>query len=325
MTAVRAKTLQACDRVRINILDENYIDMLATDTDTVHRMGMGRHFDAKAGTPVAENGISLLIEVELNGKTSRVLLDAGLTSDVVLHNAALLGIDMTSIDHVVLSHGHPDHFGGIDGVLRAISHPVPLVVHPDAFDPRYINHPSGEVMRFINLGLSRGGLEAGGARLVLNRDPLTIAPGVLVSGQIPRVVDFEQDKPSGRVVVRDGEVISDPIGDYQTLIINLKDYGLIVLDMCGHAGVINSLLHAREITGVHDIHALMGGFHLGHVGVTQHTVDLTVERLAEFGIRHIAPMHCSGIRTQMAVATELPDAFLHLSVGSVITYPPPTT
>jgi 7,8-dihydropterin-6-yl-methyl-4-(beta-D-ribofuranosyl)aminobenzene 5'-phosphate synthase len=319
MTDIDA-VLQPCDRVRISVLDENYIDMLMPDTKSVKRMGMSRHFDARSGTPLAENGIALLIEVELRGRVSRILLDAGLTSGVVLHNAALLGIDLAEVDHVVLSHGHPDHFGGIDGVLRAIGHPVPVVVHPEAFDPRYINHPSGDIMRFINLNLTKDSLEAAGGRLVLNRAPLTIAPGVMVSGPIRRTVDFEEDKPRGRVVVRDGEVIPDPIGDYQSLIIHLRGSGLIVLDMCGHAGVINSLLHAREISGVEQIYALMGGFHLGHAGVTQRTVDLTVDRLAEFGMQHISPMHCSGMRTQMAVATSLPDAFVHMTVGSVISY-----
>jgi 7,8-dihydropterin-6-yl-methyl-4-(beta-D-ribofuranosyl)aminobenzene 5'-phosphate synthase len=313
-------TLAPCDRVRISVLDENYIDMLATDTPTVRRMGMSRHFDPKAGTPLAENGISLLIEVELNGQISRILLDAGLTARVVMHNADLLGIDMKSVDHVMLSHGHPDHFGGIQGVLREIGHPVPLVIHPDAFDPRYINHPSGQVMRYINLGLTKSAMEEAGARLVLNKAPLIIAPGVMVSGEIPRVVDFERDKPGGRIVVRDGQVVTDPIGDYQALIINLRGHGLIVLDMCGHAGVVNSVLHAQNITGVDQVHALIGGFHLGHVGVARETIDLTVERLGQLGIRHIAPMHCSGIRAQMAVATQLPDAFMHLSVGSVVDY-----
>jgi 7,8-dihydropterin-6-yl-methyl-4-(beta-D-ribofuranosyl)aminobenzene 5'-phosphate synthase len=73
MAPEMAPTLAPCDRVRISVLDENYIDMLATDTPTVRRMGMSRHFDPKAGTPLAENGISLLIEVELNGQISRIL------------------------------------------------------------------------------------------------------------------------------------------------------------------------------------------------------------------------------------------------------------
>ena len=81
-----------------------------------------------------------------------MLFDAGLTDPVVLHNARLLGVDLHDVDAVVISHGHPDHFGGIEGVLQAIGHPTPVVIHPDAFNPRMIvkKHTT---LPMINIGL----------------------------------------------------------------------------------------------------------------------------------------------------------------------------
>src|ERR1700754_492412 len=129
---------QPCEGARITVLDENFIDILLPSTPALRRYNMDQHFDPKCGELQAENGFCLLIETVFQSTLSTVLFDTGLTADVVLHNADVLGVDLRRVDAVVLSHGHPDHFGGMIGVLEAIRHPVPVIVHPDAFSPRMI-------------------------------------------------------------------------------------------------------------------------------------------------------------------------------------------
>jgi 7,8-dihydropterin-6-yl-methyl-4-(beta-D-ribofuranosyl)aminobenzene 5'-phosphate synthase len=75
--------------------------------------------------------LAFWIEVESEGGTSskRVLFDTGQTPEVLLHNAELLAIDLSSADAVVLSHGHYDHTGGLREVLRQAGE-VPLFLHP---------------------------------------------------------------------------------------------------------------------------------------------------------------------------------------------------
>jgi 7,8-dihydropterin-6-yl-methyl-4-(beta-D-ribofuranosyl)aminobenzene 5'-phosphate synthase len=126
--------------------------------------------------------------------------------------------------------------------------------------------------------------------------------------------------PVGRMSVRDGHICVDPIEDYQTLIVNVKGLGLIVLDPCGHAGVVSSLDHAIKLAEAESVYGVMGGFHLGHAGITQTKVDRTVDELMARGLAWVSPMHCSGFRTQRAVADRMPDAFKLMTVGTVVRF-----
>jgi 7,8-dihydropterin-6-yl-methyl-4-(beta-D-ribofuranosyl)aminobenzene 5'-phosphate synthase len=96
----------------------------------------------------------------------------------------------------------------------------------------------------------------------------------------------------------------------------VKGVGLVVLDPCGHSGVLSSLDHAVEVSGVTQVHGVMGGFHLGHAGITQEKIDKTVAGLAERRLKLVSPMHCSGFRTQRAVAESMPDAFALMTAGA---------
>lgn len=307
--------MQSCDRLTITVLVDNYIDMLMPNTATIRRQGMPEHFLPRRGTPLAENGISFLLKATTAGRTTTILFDAGMSGIPIIHNARVLGVDWDEIDQVVLSHGHPDHFGGIYAALEAMGRRVPLIVHPSAFHPRSIKRPD-MMIQYFNRGLTQRELDDAGAAVVAVREPLDIAPGIMTSGEIPISVDFEHEVPAGRMSIRDGHVHPDPIDDYLTLIINVTGVGLVVLDPCGHSGVLSSLDHAQKLTGVDALHGVLGGFHLGHAGITQQKIDQTVAGLAERGLKLIAPMHCSGFRAQRAVAEALPEAFALMTAGA---------
>ena len=307
--------MQSCDRLSITVLVDNYIDMLMPNTATIRRQGMPEHFLPRRGTPLAENGISFLLKATTAGRTTTILFDAGMSGIPIIHNAQVLGVDWDEIDQVVLSHGHPDHFGGIYAALEAMGRRVPLVVHPSAFHPRSIKRPD-MMIQYFNRGLTERELVEAGAAVVAVREPLDIAPGIMTSGEIPITVDFEHEVPAGRMSIRDGHVHPDPIDDYLTLIINVTGVGLVVLDPCGHSGVLSSLDHAQKLTGVDALHGVLGGFHLGHAGITQQKIDQTVAGLSDSGLKLIAPMHCSGFRAQRAVAEALPESFALMTAGA---------
>ncbi len=314
--------MQSCDHLSITVLVDNYIDMLMQNTPTIRRQGMPEHFLPRRGTPLAENGISFLLKATTAGRTTTILFDAGMSGIPIIHNAKVLGVDWDEIDQVVLSHGHPDHFGGIYAALEAMGRRVPLIVHPSAFHPRSIRRPD-MMIQYFNRGLTERELTEAGAAVVAVREPIDLAPGIMTSGEIPISVDFEQEVPTGRMSIRDGHVHPDPIDDYFTVIINVTGVGLVVLDPCGHSGVLSSLDHAKSITGVDALHGVLGGFHLGHAGITQQKIDQTVAGLVERDLKLIAPMHCSGFRAQRAVAEALPDAFALMTAGAelIITAP----
>jgi 7,8-dihydropterin-6-yl-methyl-4-(beta-D-ribofuranosyl)aminobenzene 5'-phosphate synthase len=315
-----------CDGARITVLDENFIDILLPSTDRIARYGMDQHFSPKYGEILAENGLCFYVETFSAGTVTTVLFDAGLTAPVVLHNAALLGIDLADVDAVVLSHGHPDHVGGVTGVLEAIGHPAPVIAHPDAFNPRMIVKPY-VTLPMINIGFSRERIEHAGGGLIQARGSIQLGPGLRSSGEMETTADFELEAPAGRLCVHaDGAVEPDGINDHQVLGIDIAGEGLLVIDPCGHRGIISSTEHMRKLFDTETVYGVMGGFHTGHPGISANRIDNTARRLAEYAPQLIAPMHCSGFPLRRAVADAAPNAFELITAGSVLTVgdvPPP--
>ncbi len=308
-----------CAGARITVLDENFIDILLPSTPRLLRYNMDQHFNARYGELLAENGLCFLVETFVASSSTTILFDAGLTAPVVLHNATRLGVDLHDVDAVVLSHGHPDHFGGINGVLTAIGHPTPVIAHPGAFDPRMIVKPH-TTLPMINIGLTRDGIERSGGHLMEARDSLPLGPGLITSGEMRTTADFEFEAPAGRLCVcADGHVEADEINDHQVLGIDVQDHGLIVIDPCGHRGVVSSIEHMRSLTGTDTLYGVLGGFHTGHPGISANRIDNTAKALAAYEPQLVAPMHCSGFPMKKAVAELIPDAFEIVTVGTVIT------
>ena len=195
-----------------------------------------------------------------------------------------LGISPNEIDHLVISHGHPDHYGGLLGLLKARDYPLVVTLHPDAFLTRHVKSGSGMVIPYYNQSFRRDELEAEGARLVFAKDPVPVCPAVTTTGEIPLNVSFEPPgpvagTPSSLWCVRDGHFEEDPTLDDIALIINLKDKGLIVVTGCAHAGVINTIRQAQKVTGIDNLYALFGGFHLGFPGIPAEKGVSTINEL----------------------------------------------
>jgi 7,8-dihydropterin-6-yl-methyl-4-(beta-D-ribofuranosyl)aminobenzene 5'-phosphate synthase len=313
------------DRVTVTTLAENYVDMLLPDGDGYRRLGLIHHFDPRVVTPQAENGISFLVEVEHRGRVRTVLFDTGLTSEVLLHNFLATSHSPSELSAVVLSHGHPDHYGGPNGLLVAREHALPVVVHPDAFLPRYLRLPTGEIAPHYNGALQAGALESRGAAITPNRSALEVIDGVFATGAIPRRMDFEQTGGQdvldpGLFHLIDGDVVPDVVPDDQALAINVRGKGLVVLTGCSHAGVINTIRSAQQVTGVSEVHAVMGGFHLGFPGIPASKTAATIAAIQELDPRVVAPMHCTGFAAMARFAQELPDQFFLNVAGTAITF-----
>lgn len=312
--------------VRVTVLVENWIDILLPPSEGVRRTGLIHHFDRKETPLQAENGFSLLIETFRDGLSSTILFDAGLSPDVICHNLAALHIDPRRIDHIVLSHGHFDHHGGLAGVLPLIRHPVALALHPDAVHPRYAVMGSGEISPFYNQALDQKQLEALGARFVFARDAMPITMGVITTGEIERTTSFEGPPPSppppwfgpGIFQVKEGKLLVDEVWDEVGLVVNVENEGLVVITGCGHAGVVNTILQAQRLTGIDKLALVMGGFHLGFPGMPDEARIQTVAALGELDIDRVAPMHCSGFKTMADVSAQMPERFLQYAVGTTV-------
>ncbi len=211
------------------ILVDNNIDILLASNGNVFRPSLTWDW-SKRPQLIAEHGYSLLFNVYRKGTVKTILYDAGLSSDTITHNLAVLGIQLTELDAIVLSHGHADHHGGLLGLVHSLGRKnLPLILHPDAWKIRKIRFPSGQEMQMPPP--DRRALEKNDVKIVDSKAPsLVLSDQALVTGQVERVTDYEKGFPY-QYEERDNEDWElDPwIWDDQNVVVNVRDRGLVVV------------------------------------------------------------------------------------------------
>lgn len=306
--------LPAIDGVEITTIMDNSLDLLMASTLVAHRFPVHRELFSPPQLR-AEHGISLLVTVLNQGKRETILFDTGVTPDGALHNLELLGVDLGSIQAIVLSHGHTDHTQGLFGLLDHLGkRRLPILLHPDAFLKRRLvvnDQVSIDLPPPSLHDLSREGIE-----LLVERGPSFLINGtILVTGQIERTTEFEKGYPIQEAEV-DGSWQPDPwVYDDQALVMHVRNKGLVVITGCGHSGVINLVRHVRAQTGVEQMYAVLGGFHLTGT-LFEPRIAPTVEALRQINPAVVVPAHCTGWRAMQRIAQALPEAYTPNSVGT---------
>ena len=247
-----------------------------------------------AGNPLYEGigewGFAALVEVD--GR--RILYDTGLRPETVLNNARELGVDLGDITDVVLSHYHPDHTGGLLTLRRAFAGK-----NPAAFSRVHVGtgifwsrgtSASGEPLN--SMLTLKPGLEAAGCVFVEHGGPFEIAPGVWLTGPVPRVYP-EQNWSDTDHVQTPGGIVPDNIPEDSALVFDTRR-GLVVLTGCGHSGGVNILTRAQAaVRPAASVHALIGGLHLFRAD--EKTLAWTAGKFREFGVANLLSTHCTGI------------------------------
>jgi 7,8-dihydropterin-6-yl-methyl-4-(beta-D-ribofuranosyl)aminobenzene 5'-phosphate synthase len=259
----------------------------------------------------AQHGLSILLDLDYGRERMKLLWDTGASSDVMLHNADALHIDLQRLDLICLSHGHYDHTGGLMGVLQRVNGRICIMAHPDIFRPKLKMRP---ILRFIGPPFRRAEAEAAGAIMLEARSPVAIAPGLTTTGEVARLESFE--KVENFWTVRDGQYCIDSIPDDQALAINIEGKGLAVITGCAHSGIINTIRHAQKITGVEKLYAVIGGFHL--MDVDDDRIDATTEALKGLDPAIVRPGHCTGQKAICRLQEALGERCRPLAAGDFI-------
>ena len=260
------------------------------------------------GNFLGEWGFGILVETE----DLSLLFDAG-QGISASYNADLLGVDLSRVSRIVLSHGHYDHTGGLVHVLRKMRKKIEVIAHPDIWADKYSSR-EGEERHYIGIPHQRHELESLGANFMLSAEPVRINDRVMTTGEIPMVTEFEMIEPY--LLVREGTGFPpDKLLDDQALIITMEA-GLVVILGCAHRGIINTLYHAQRLTGVQKVHAVLGGCHL--MDATEERIRLTIAALRDMGVEKLGVSHCTGLPAACLMAREFGSGFFFNNAGTVI-------
>jgi 7,8-dihydropterin-6-yl-methyl-4-(beta-D-ribofuranosyl)aminobenzene 5'-phosphate synthase len=276
------------DRLRVTVLVENSV---------------------YAADLLAEHGVAFLVEAA--GR--RILFDTG-QGRALLHNARELGIPLSHLDAIVLSHGHFDHTGALADVLALPGEPA-VYLHPAALDKRYTRRTAPPHREIGMPDRGREAVERARGRAVWTTQPAEIAPGILVTGEIPRAAAFED---TGGKFYRDPDcAAADPIPDDQALVIDFAAGAVVVLG-CAHAGVVNTLEYARLLSGRRPVHAVLGGMHLANA--SEERLSETEKVFRDYTGAKLGPCHCTGIQAVWRLRERFAGRVMDCFTGAVLTF-----
>ena len=242
---------------------------------------------------LGEPALSLLLEDD----GEKILFDTGY-SDVFIRNAEALGIDLSAVKTIVLSHGHNDHTGGMRYLMEKQDlSGVTLICHPRVFERREYDGLA------VGSPVSKEECAACGMTVQCCEAPVKLSSHLMFLGEIPRVTGFESQEPIGSVM-HEGILMPDYVKDDSAIVYRGED-GLFVITGCSHSGICNILTHAKSQPGNErlPVTGVIGGFHLMKD-------DRQLRETVSFLQQHVAgdlyPCHCVSLYAKHCLMQAMP-------------------
>ncbi len=236
---------------------------------------------------IGEWGFAALVEAD----GQRILFDTGARPETVLKNARDLGLSLSDIREVVLSHSDDDHTGGLLALRRELARVNASALSRAHVARGFFYEREEDPGRNERIAALKSEYEGGGGVFVEHVKPVALLPGVWMLGPIPRVHPERNWSSDGKIRTPEGPV-EDTIPEDTSLVLD-TDRGLVVLSGCCHAGIINTLDYARKAIRPAPIYAAVGGFHL--MRASDQSLDWTAKILRKFGLANFIGAHCTGI------------------------------
>ena len=244
----------------------------------------------------AEHGFSAYMEDD----GTKVLYDTGY-SNAFIKNAEQMGIDLTAIDYLVISHGHLDHACGAKHLLgyyreKAVTRkPVLLMVSPEAFNRKYdfqlekdqgMNVTQEEMAEFFDIRFEA--------------KPVNLTKNLIYLGVVERNNSFECQMPQNAKMFKDGEWVDDYILEDTQLCYRHKNNEVSVITGCSHNGICNIIEYAKKVTGADKVNTVLGGLHLQ--SPSKGLMDSTIEYVKNANIGTFYPCHDTDFKCKLALA-----------------------
>ncbi len=249
---------------------------------------------------ISEHGLSLYIEAD--GR--RLLFDTG-ASNVFLRNAEVLEKDISSVDAVILSHGHYDHTGGL-----AHLHGLDIYAHPDLFIPKYARRSFFHYEYIGNEYMREQYMRDNALRIHDVADTAELFPGCIM------MTGFSKKGLSAGFWIKPfpaRRIMKDQFDDELALVFQTVK-GLVVITGCAHSGVLQIVEKAKKVCGSRKVHALLGGFHLSKLLLRKNR--MVARALERAHISRIGISHCTGGKLLPLLKSEQVFAF---NCGDVFT------
>ncbi len=259
---------------------------------------------------VGEWGFAAVLEVD--GR--RWLIDTGARAETVLRNAAELKVDLSDITDVVITHNHDDHTGGLITLRRELAKKNPrALTRAHVAKGIFTSRLDGTGREGNGLSPIKAAYEALGGTFVEYAGPTRLAPGVWLTGPVPRIHPERNWSGSGKLQTPAGPV-EDNVPEDSSIVVQSAQ-GLVVVSGCGHAGIINTIEYAQKAVKNAPVHAAIGGFHL--FAASDETLAWTAGKLKDAQLAYLLGAHCTGIEAVFRIRQVLGLARRAAVVGAI--------